>query len=112
MEQDQQNHVLELVLFTLKEGTGKSLFCEAASALGEVLKAKVPGFLKKRSLMHTADESQWTDMVYWSDMESAMAALEQLKVLPEFRSFAAMIDTREITMRHLIPAPYMKEEIK
>ncbi|WP_338553193.1 hypothetical protein [Paenibacillus sp. KS-LC4] len=103
MEQTQQNDVLELVLFTLKEGTDKSLFCQAASNLSEVLKAKVPGF-KKRSLMHSADEAQWTDMVYWSDMESAMAALEQLKTLPEFRSFVSMIDTREITMRHLMAA--------
>ncbi|MGG4146356.1 hypothetical protein ABEW34_24935 [Paenibacillus algorifonticola] len=111
MEQNQQNYVLELVLITLKEGTEKSLFCQAASALSEALKAQVPGF-KKRSLMHTADESQWTDMVYWSDMKSAMAALGQLKALPEFRSFAAMIDTREITMRHLIPALDTKEEIR
>ena len=102
MELEHQNYVMEVVLFELKEGIDKHRFCQAAAALTKVLKHEISGF-EGRTLLHTSDESQWTDIIYWCDMESALAAVEELKFKSEFQSFVSMIDSREITQRHLIP---------
>ncbi|MCD9024676.1 hypothetical protein [Cohnella silvisoli] len=102
MEQKNQQYVMEIVLFELKEGTDKLRFCKAATALSEVLQNGISGF-KGRTLLHTPNEIQWTDIIYWSDMEMALAAMEQLKSVPAFQNFVSMIDSREITQRHLIP---------
>ncbi|MEK3984300.1 hypothetical protein MHB77_12965 [Paenibacillus sp. FSL K6-3166] len=93
---------MEIVLFELKEGTDKLRFCEAAAALSEVLETGVSGF-KGRTLLHTPNEIQWTDIIYWTDMDMALAAMVQLKSEPAFQNFVSMIDSREITQRHLIP---------
>ncbi|WP_155591213.1 hypothetical protein [Lysinibacillus cavernae] len=102
MELEKQNYVMEVVLFELKQGTDKHRFCQAAAALTEVLKFEVSGF-EGRTLLHTADESQWADIIYWCDMERASTAMEQLKSIPAFQNFVSMIDSKEITLRHLIP---------
>lgn len=102
MELGKQNYVMEMVLFELKEGTDKHRFCQAAAALTEILKFEIPGF-EDRKLLHTSDESQWTDIIFWCDMEKALAAIEQLKSIPEFQHFVSMIDSREIMQRHFIP---------
>jgi len=102
MELEKQNYVMEVVLFELKEGVDKRRFCQAAAALTEVLKLEVSGF-EGRTLLHTSDESQWTDIIYWCDMESALVAMEKLKTTSEFQIFVSMIDSREITQRHLVP---------
>ncbi|WP_028544594.1 hypothetical protein [Paenibacillus taiwanensis] len=102
MEQRNQQYVMELVLFELKEGTDKLRFCEAATALSEVLETRVAGF-KGRTLLHTSDEIQWTDIIYWTDMDKALAAMGQLKSEPAFHHFVSMIDGLEIIQRHLIP---------
>lgn len=103
MEQKNQQYVMEIVLFELKEGTDKLLFCQAAAALSEVLQTGMSGF-KGRTLLHTPNGIQWTDIIYWSDMDTALAAIEQLKSVPAFHNFVSMIDSREIIQRHLIPA--------
>ncbi|MFI8713951.1 hypothetical protein QIH01_28080 [Brevibacillus brevis] len=103
MEQINQQYVMEMVLFKLREGTDKRRFCQAAAALTEALQTEMSGF-KGRTLLHTPDENQWTDIIYWSDMKMALTAMDQLKSVPAFQTFVAMIDSREITLRHLIPA--------
>ncbi|UNK16122.1 hypothetical protein MNQ98_16430 [Paenibacillus sp. N3/727] len=103
MEQVNQHYVMEMVLFRLKEGTDKNSFCQAAAALTEVLQTEFSGF-KTRTLLHTPDETQWTDIIYWSDMEMALTAMNQLKSVPAFQTFVSMIDSREIMLQHLIPA--------
>jgi len=101
MELDHQNYVMEVVLFELKEGIDKHRFCQAAAALTNLLKYEISGF-EARTLLHTSDESQWTDIIYWCDMDSALVAMEKLKSKSEFQIFVSMIDSREITQRHLI----------
>lgn len=103
MEYVDQQYVMEIVLFKLKEGMDKRRFCQAAAALTNVLQSQISGF-KGRTVLHTADESQWTDIIYWSDMETALTAMDQLKSISAFQTFVSMIDSNEITLRHLIPA--------
>lgn len=103
MKYENQQYVMEIVLFELKEEADKERFCKAADALTEVLQTEIPGF-KGRTLLHTPDQMQWTDIIYWCDMEMALGAMEQLKSVPDFRNFVSMIDSREITQRYLIPA--------
>ncbi|KOS62959.1 hypothetical protein FJQ98_07815 [Lysinibacillus agricola] len=102
MKSENPKYVMEIVLFELKEGTDTQLFCQAAAQLTEVLQLQIPGF-KERTLLHTQDESQWTDIIYWDNMEMTLGAMEQLKSVPVFQTFVSMIDSREIVQRHLIP---------
>ncbi|MEF7493943.1 hypothetical protein V4V34_05075 [Lysinibacillus sphaericus] len=103
MELEKQNYVMEVVLFELKEGIDKHRFCQAAAALTELLKLEISGF-KGRTLLHTFNENQWTDIIYWGDMDSARRAMEKLKSMSAFQIFVSMIDSREITQRLLVPA--------
>ncbi|MEK3792520.1 hypothetical protein MKX42_12405 [Paenibacillus sp. FSL R7-0204] len=103
MTQASTSYVLELVVFHLKQDTNEASFLEAARTLTQFLHTQIPGF-QSRNLMHTADHSQWTDMIYWSTMEMALAAMERLHSAPEFRNFAGMIDSQGIQMMHLTVA--------
>lgn len=103
MTQATTPYVLELVVFHLKEDTNEASFLEAARTLTQFLHTHIPGF-QTRNLMHTADHTQWTDMIYWTTMETALAAMEQLHAAPEFREFAGMIDSQGIQMMHLTVA--------
>lgn len=103
MEHMNQTYAMELVLFKLKEGSDTQHFRQLASTLTEALQQHFPGF-KGRMLLHTPDETEWTDIVYWADMETALSVLDQVYALPAFQAFAAMIDSQGITMKHLIPA--------
>lgn len=103
MTQATMPYVLELVVFHLKEDTNEANFLEASRSLTQFLHTQIPGF-QSRNLMHTADHTQWTDMIYWSTMETALAALELLHSAPEFRDFAGMIDSQSIQMMHLTVA--------
>ncbi|WP_052092249.1 hypothetical protein NYE80_25820 [Paenibacillus sp. FSL H7-0357] len=111
MTQAATPYVLELVVFHLKEGTNEASFLESAQTLTEFLRTEVPGF-QSRNLMHTADHSQWTDMIYWSTMETALAAMKQLHSAPEFRDFASMIDSKNIQMKHLIAVESASGNVK
>lgn len=102
MELEYQNYVMEVVLFELKEGIDKHRFCQAAAALTDLLKDEISGF-EGRTLLHTFDESQWTDIIYWYDKDSALGAMEKLKSKSVFQIFVTMIDSRAITQRYLIP---------
>jgi len=102
MGYENQQYVMELVLFKLKEGTDKDRFYQAASDLSEALQTDIPGFIG-RTLLHTEDEAEWSDIIHWSNMETAMNAMEQLKSVPAFHTFVSMIDTEEIIMKHLVP---------
>ncbi|UZM97931.1 hypothetical protein OL548_23875 [Lysinibacillus sp. MHQ-1] len=86
MELEKQNYVMEVVLFELKEGIDKHRFCQAAAALTELLKLEISGF-KGRTLLHTFNENQWTDIIYWGDMDSARSAMEKLKSMSAFQIF-------------------------
>jgi predicted RNA-binding protein len=99
---DQQQKVMELVVFKLKQGEDVSMFKEAAAEMNRVLQDDITGFLD-RSLLHTPEEDQWVDVVYWSSMDNALGAIEILKTKKEFQSFAAMIDMQQTSMYHLIP---------
>ncbi|MDA7028321.1 hypothetical protein PJ311_17400 [Bacillus sp. CLL-7-23] len=103
MEQVNQQYVMEMVLFKLREGTNKRRFCHAAATLTEALQTEMPGF-KGRTLLHTPDETQWTDIIYWSNMDVALTAMDQLRSFPAFQTFVSMIDSREIMLRHFVPA--------
>lgn len=99
----QENEVLELVMFRLKADTDPIQFVAAAEVLEQLLVSQIPGFLR-RSLMCTKDGSSWTDLIYWTDMTSAESALKRLPSTPEFRDFASMIDSKDMVIRHLMPA--------
>lgn len=97
------DEVLELVMFRLKADTDPIQFVAAARELEQLLVSQIPGFLR-RSLMCTKDGSNWTDLIYWTDMTSAESALKRLPSTTEFRDFASMIDSKDMVMRHLMPA--------
>lgn len=98
-----QQKVMELVVFKLKAGADIKIFKAAASELNQVLKKEIPGYLD-RSLLHTPDGDQWVDVVYWSSMELALGAMKYLEARVEFQSFCTWIDMQQTSMYHLVPA--------
>jgi heme-degrading monooxygenase HmoA len=100
---NQQQKVMELVVFKLNPGVNTTAFKEAVDEMNKVLKRDIPGFLE-RSLLHTPDEDQWVDVIYWSTMEQALGAFEIVEKKREFEVFASFIDMQQTSMYHLVPA--------
>jgi heme-degrading monooxygenase HmoA len=98
----QQQKVMELVVFKLNPKEDIAVFQGAAAKMTHLLKDEVPGFIE-RSLLHTAEKDQWVDVVYWSTMEHALAAIDVLKSKEEFQSFVSKIDMQQTSTYHLMP---------
>lgn len=95
---DQNGPVAEFVTFRLNPGVEDSAFLEAAKATGPVLEKL--GGSSARFLTKDA-EGVWTDIVIWSDLETALQAAKQVVGDPEFAPFGSMINPETVHMRHV-----------
>lgn len=71
---------------------------EAMNALG-VWVATQPGFLSRQSF-HDPRQSRWTDMVEWSSLDQATAAMERSQSEPALASVMALIDPATLHAGH------------
>lgn len=99
---NQEQKVMELVVFKLNEGADTTAFIAAAAELTSELEKGAPGYLE-RSLLHTPDKDQWVDVIYWSSMEHALGAFELMEPTHAFQAFGSMIDMQQSSMYHLVP---------
>ena len=93
-------HTLEVAMFRLKEGTDREAFLRASDATMSALKS-YSGFIRRE--VHTSEEGQWLDLIYWTSLEEAMSAAEQIMSDPACHPFLEMIDMPSLTMLHLHP---------
>ena len=89
------DRILEVVSFRLIEGGEDAGFVEAAREVNDVLRA-MPGFLNRRLIK--TDDRHWTDIVEWTDLESARHAAEKLHQQPGAQGFCSMIDMGSVAM--------------
>lgn len=71
---------------------------EAMNTLG-VWAAKQPGFLSRQSF-HAPRQSRWTDMVEWSSLDQATAAMERSQREPALAGVMALIDPATLHAGH------------
>lgn len=71
---------------------------EAMNTLG-VWAAKQPGFLSRQSF-HDPRQSRWTDMVEWSSLDQATAAMERSQREPALAGVMALIDPATLHAGH------------
>lgn len=93
-------HTLEAALFRLKEGTNEEAFLMASDATMTALRS-YSGFIRREVLK--SGDGQWLDLIYWSSLEEAMSAAEQIMSDPSCHPFLEMLDMKSLTMLHLQP---------
>ena len=93
-------HTLEVALFRLKNGTDEEAFLTATDATNSALKS-YGGFIRREVLK--SEDGHWLDLVYWSSLEEALSAAEQIMSDPSCHPFLEMLDMESVTMLHLHP---------
>lgn len=94
------SHVVEIVLFKLNTDADESAFLEAAQATFDLL-AGYDGFVSRELTVN--DAGQWVDIVHWRDMETALAAAEQIMSNEIGQRFGSFIDFETANMMHTHP---------
>ncbi len=90
--------VLELVVFTLREGVSRDDFLATVEAVSRWI-ADQPGFVS-RELVYDGDADRWIDVVWWRTLEEAHAAAERALSSPACAPMFAFIDTDSALMAH------------
>ncbi|MGH2585612.1 MAG: antibiotic biosynthesis monooxygenase family protein [Dehalococcoidia bacterium] len=101
------NPVIELVLYRLKEGADEARFLKDADALTDVLRT-LPGFVSRR-LLTAVEDGQWADLVEWRSMEEALRAAEVFPTLQEVEPLIETVNMTNVTMLHLAPKRSYKQ---
>lgn len=90
--------VIELVLFKTKSGVTKEKLVQAAKTATSAFE-QMNGFVSRD--LAVDNEGQWTDILHWQDMQSALTAAQTAIEIEECRNYFALIDETQIKMFHL-----------
>ncbi|CAM1357745.1 hypothetical protein [Tenacibaculum xiamenense] len=91
---------VELVVFKTKPLFTKEQVIEAAEALNPIV-TKFNGYLGRR--LSVAEDGTWSDIVYWTDKESAEFAAKEVMKSKTCQTFFAMIDEKSMQFMHMKP---------
>lgn len=89
--------ILELVTFKLAEGISDAEFLTENEHLNNWVK-KQPGF-EYRALAK-AEDGNWTDTVFWKNMETASAAQQNFGEEPSLQGMMKVIDMESVKVDH------------
>lgn len=90
--------VVEQVTYQLVDGVSESEFLGAARQSDEFLQT-CAGFIERR-LGKQPGTNQWTDLVFWDSMESALAAAAKFNASPVTASFNRCLKKGTVSMSH------------
>lgn len=90
--------VIELVIFKIKPDVSEEAFVKAAEKTWPAIK-QMAGYVDRQ--LAVDEQGQWSDIVYWTDMEAAQTAAAAVMQMSEFADFISMIDESQLSMRHL-----------
>lgn len=94
-----QVKIIEHVTFKIKEGISKEQFINAAEAVNPVV-SNHKGYLgRKLAIANNGEE--WTDIVFWTDLESAEHAAKEIMKSNICMEFVNMIDEQTMKFEHL-----------
>ena len=94
--------VLELVVYSLHEGTSREQFLGTNGAVSTWI-SKQPGFIS-RELVYDNQGDRWVDIVWWETMEQALAASEASMTSESCSPMFALIDMESALILHGLPA--------
>jgi hypothetical protein len=90
--------VFEIVSFQFSDGRPVAEQQARLEAMGRWVKTQ-PGFLG-RSAFHDAQADRWVDLVTWTDLAAAHAAMERSQQEPTLAAIMASLDTATVTIGH------------
>jgi hypothetical protein len=102
MATDQEQSVLELVVFKLKDGATRDELLATVDGVNAWVNTQ-PGFVS-RDLIYAAAEDQWIDVVWWDSLESAESAADAALSSDSCAPMFELIDTESTLMLHGEPA--------
>jgi len=91
---------IEVVVFKTIPGFTKQEVIEAAKAVNPVVE-KFNGFISRKLAVN--EDGTWTDIVYWTDLESAKQAGEEVMKSKTCQKFFGMIDEKSMQFMHQTP---------
>jgi len=96
----QEVGTIELVIFKTKPEFSQKEVIEAANAVNPVVKV-FKGYISRK--LAVSKDGTWTDIVYWTDLESAEHAANEIMKSETCQKFFGMIDEKSMTFMHLNP---------
>jgi antibiotic biosynthesis monooxygenase (ABM) superfamily enzyme len=93
---------LELVVFTLKEGTTREQFLATNDAVSDWIRRQ-PGFIS-HELSYAADGDRWIEVAWWKSLEDAEDAASAAMSSPSCAPMFRLIDMESALMLHGEPA--------
>jgi len=96
----QEVGTIELVTFKTKPGFSQKEVIEAANAVNPVVE-KFSGYISRK--LAVSEVGTWTDIVYWTDLESAEHAAQEVMKSETCQKFFGMIDEKSMKFMHLTP---------
>ena len=93
---------LELVVFTLKEGTTREQFLATNEAASNWLREQ-PGFIS-HELSYAAEGDRWIEIAWWETLEDAETAANAAMSSPSCAPMFGLIDMESALMLHGEPA--------
>lgn len=94
---ENQATVIEMVLFKTNDGVSKERAKTAMVNLNEFLKTQ-SGFVTRKTSI--AEDGQFLDLVYWTDLASAKSASEKAMQVPKNMESFSVIDQKQMTFKH------------
>lgn len=91
---------IEIVIFKTKPNFTQKEVTEAANAVNSVVE-KFKGYISRK--LAVSKDGTWTDIVYWTDLESAEHAAQEVMKSETCQKFFGMIDEKSMTFMHLNP---------
>jgi hypothetical protein len=100
MQTEQADHVLELVVFGLKEGVTPDQFLHTVTAASNWVRTQ-PGFVAEQ--LYSAGEDRWIEIVHWKTLEDAEAAAQAAESDPACAPMFGLIDPDDQVFLHGVP---------
>jgi len=90
-------NTIEMVLFQTNEGISTEQGKEAMKGLAEFISIQ-PGFVARKTSI--AEDGQFLDLVFWTDLASAKAASERAMKNEALLKHFSVIDEKGMTFKH------------
>jgi antibiotic biosynthesis monooxygenase (ABM) superfamily enzyme len=96
------DHVVELVVFGLKDGVTRDQFLASVDAASAWVQTQ-PGFIAE-DLTYAAAGDRWIEIVRWKTLEQAEAAAQAAETDPACAPMFGLIDMDDMLFLHGLPA--------
>ena len=101
-ERKELDKILELVVFSLKDGVSQERLLATADAVS-AWALRQPGFVS-RDLSYNAEHDKWIEVVYWDSLADAEAAAKASETSDQCAPMFALIDMESALFLHGVPA--------